>query len=300
MQAPKYSKSVQRTILTAVSAYTRHFPIGWKKDLLQRAALRLAGLSEVTAECDHGGRVLLRFPQDRGMEDAFFRHSLETGTADLIHRLLREDDVAFDIGANVGWFTVLMGLQVSRGACHAFEPTPDFFDRLCYNCRLNGLSDRVVLNRVALGDKEGQVQLYTFANLGGGHTSTSKLGRDDYSVSTAPMTTLDNYTTQGNIRRIDLIKLDVEGAELSVLKGAESVFRLTPPPMWIIEMNVQTSRSFGYLPEDLLRWVTQRCPCRLFRVVRGYGRMRRMKSETDFEHADNVFCLPAAHEWRLG
>jgi FkbM family methyltransferase len=299
MDAIKKPGSAQRALLAAVSAYTRHFPIGWKKDWLQRITLSLCGLSEVLAASDYGGKILLRFPNDRGMEDTFFRGALEKGTSDLIHRLLGEDDVVFDIGANVGWFTVLMGQQIKAGMCHAFEPTPDFFERLSFNCRLNELAHNVVLNRLALGDRPGSVELYTFANLGGGHTSTSKLGRTDFSVSTAPMSTLDLYLRQKNVQRIDLIKMDVEGAELSVLKGAETVFRLSPPPMWIIEMNNVTSESFGYEPHDLLRFVLQRCQCRLFRVVRGYGRLLPMQSEADYEHADNVLCLPPAHAWRL-
>jgi FkbM family methyltransferase len=290
---------MQSVLLSALSWYSKNMPIQPGKSPLQQLVLRVFGSIELMARSQYGDTFLLHFPEDHGWEDLYFRGTFETGTSELIRKVLRPGDVALDIGANLGWYTVLIAKAVGLGRCHAFEPLPELFQRLKANCEANHLEGTVELNEVALGEREGTAELYTFQNLGAGSTSLSKLGRNDYSAVSVPIVTLDSYLRARQIPRVDFIKIDVEGAEMSVLKGAGVVLRARRSPVWLIEMNVETSKSFGYAPEDLLEFLLQRNTYRFYRVVLGWGETLLMKSPRDYRHGDNVLCVPGGQEERV-
>lgn len=289
----------QRTLLSAVSWYSNYVPLERGKSPLQQLAIRALGPTELTAISEDGDRFLLRFPEDHNWEDLYFRGVFETGTSRLFKQILRPDDVVFDIGANLGWYTVLFARFLTRGLCHAFEPQPIMFERLQQNCELNRLGANLTLNPVALGQKEGTAELFSFRNLGAGQASLSSLGREDYSVVSVPLTTLDRYLDTTGISKVDVIKMDVEGAEMSVFKGAQSIFRLRHPPIWLLEMNRETASNFGYAPEDLLGFLERHGRWNFFRVVLGWGETLPMKSLTDYEHGDNVLCVPESRPDRI-
>jgi FkbM family methyltransferase len=125
--------------------------------------------------------------------------------------------VVFDIGANVGVFSVL---EASRGAqVYAFEPNAVCFDRLKRNVASNHLGSQVRPFNLALGDEPGFGSMHV---LRGGTTGGTVVTEPAVVESSAPsvrVTTLDMITRDLDISRIDLLKLDVEGAEASVLRG---------------------------------------------------------------------------------
>ncbi|MSR05498.1 MAG: FkbM family methyltransferase [Gemmatimonadetes bacterium] len=237
-------------------------------------------------------RFALQFPRDRGWETLFFTRTFETGTTTVLRRVLRPDDVTVDIGANIGWYTTLFGRQCQLGHCHAFEPEPTVFGELAANCGLNGLGPGVTLNNMGLAEKPGTATIYRFDDLPHGHSSLSPtLGSKGHGV-TCQVSTLDRYGAERGLSRVDLIKMDVEGAELMVLKGSETLFSLTPPPIWLLEVNFATSRAFGYQPSDLFAFLSARHDFRFFRVVGGWGKLVPMRDARECGPSDNVFCVP--------
>jgi FkbM family methyltransferase len=124
----------------------------------------------------------------------------------------------FDAGANIGVFTVLQG---KRGAdVYAFEPNPDSYRRLQQNVSANCLGDRVHLLPSALGDAHGTG---TIRVVDGGTTGGIVSTNDEAGDQGAPVTitTLDQVVTAASVKRIDLLKIDVEGSEVLVLRGAQ-------------------------------------------------------------------------------
>ena len=286
-------------LLSLVSAYSRLVPLEKGKSPLQQWALKAVSPIELTARARSGEQFMLRFPEDHGWEDLYFRGQFETGTTGLIAKLLDETDIVMDIGANLGWFTVQMARRVPRGECHAFEPVPHLFQRLQHNCALNGLEKNIRLTQTALGNDQGTVDIYQFTNTAAGMSSLSKHGRSDYVTFSVPLTRLNTYIDAQRMDRIDVIKMDVEGAEMDVLAAGDKPFRLQRPPIWILEMNSDTARSFGYAPQDLLRRLNEYHPHQFFRVEAGWGKTLPMKSITDFAHGDNVLCVPPQRKDRL-
>ncbi len=304
MQAPQQSRFLRRTASrnnslvrqiakSLVSLYSRSSPVLKGKVFVQRLGGVLLDGSTVVAISIDGNRFQLTFPEDSGSESIYFSGTFETGTSSVVRRILRRSDVVFDIGANIGWYTILAGKVVAQGKCHAFEPVPWIFEKLRQNCKLNALDEKTILNQLALGSEEGTSEIHSFKGLPQGHSSLSRLGRRDYRATPVKMTTLDKYVETRGVRKIDLIKMDVEGGEREVLRGAESVFDFDPPPLWIIEMNDEAATHFGHSPSDLLRFLQAHGRYTFHRVIHGWGRAVAMKSVDDYRHGDNVLCAPA-------
>ena len=131
--------------------------------------------------------------------------------------------IVFDIGANVGIFTVQ---QARRGArVYAFEPNPNCFRRLSKAVAANGFGDVVSLFNVAVGSTSGMGALVVPRGwtTNGNVLSTAHPDTDSISVE---LTTLDHVVPSFALTHIDLLKIDTEGAELEVLRGADRTLQL--------------------------------------------------------------------------
>jgi len=293
--------NIRNGILSSVEWYSNISRVERGKAALQRLALGLLNFRSILATSRYGSKFIIRIPEDHAWTDVYFRGTYETGTMKVLNTLLQPGDIVFDVGANIGWYTTHMAQLVRSGQCHAFEPLPTAFEALKRNCALNGLSSEVRLNQLALGESEGAAHLYVFERLAHSRSSLSTLGRTDYTACEVPMITIDKYATANGITRVDLVKVDVEGAEMSVLRGAGSLFELDFPPIWVIEMNVETADNFGYVPSDLLSYVESHGDYRFYRIVgNGWGPHRPMSSLSDYQDGDNVICVPGRRisRWR--
>lgn len=155
-----------------------------------------------------------------------------------MRRYLRPGDCFVDVGANVGVYALLAASIVgSTGAVHAFEPLQSTFDRLAENVAINRL-DQVRCYRVALSDTSGVVHLTEPGDdsLVGIASSGMKHGTDEVACAT-----LDSVFAGNSIA---MMKIDVEGAEPLVLRGARGHLQAANPPVMQIEMDGYSSR-FG-------------------------------------------------------
>ncbi len=140
---------------------------------------------------------------------------------------LREGMTVFDVGANIGELTLMFSRFVGPAGCvHAFEPSGAGFERLAAICTAASLRN-VQLQRIALAEKEGTVTLHSYGEDYLSWTSQALRPLDSYginvrpvSIEEAPGTTLDLYCERNRIESIELLKVDVEGAEFQVLLGA--------------------------------------------------------------------------------
>jgi FkbM family methyltransferase len=125
----------------------------------------------------------------------------------------------FDVGANIGVFTVL---QATRGAMvYSFEPNPDSYGRLLRNVTANKLNDYVRLFPTALGDERGMGSLHV---IGGGTTGgvvTPVNAQVSGSGVAVPIATLDEVASTVPGLSIDLLKIDAEGSEVAILRGGD-------------------------------------------------------------------------------
>lgn len=286
------------SLIGLVKLYNDNSPIRKGKGALAAVALRygkkLPGEQIVTT---FDGRRLYANLADRGMyASLFFVGEFEPAVTKAISAAVRPGDVCLDIGANFGWYTTLLQRLVGpQGSVHAFEPIPAFFDSLTSNLGLAGDPPNVHLNLVALGDEPGEVELHIFAGLPNGHTSLSSQGRDDFTLVKSPMILLDSYLTEQNVGPVNFVKMDVEGAELMCLRGAEMLFQQPVPPIWMIEMAEATSRGFGHLPNDLIEFMRARADYEFYAVDDRSRAVFPIKGFAPDEVGANVLCMPTGH-----
>ncbi len=168
-------------------------------------------------------------------------------------RIVRPRARVLDIGTNFGWYAALFSNWVGRkGFVHAFEPVAFIHEYAKETLRLNVSGENVRLNRCALGAEKGKIQVYTFLNLPHGHASTTNLGRDDALAHDCQVTTLDEYAEAVGLRDCLFMKVDVEGHELEVFRGASDFLKNQMAPIISFEVNVDCLSHRGLRPGDLM------------------------------------------------
>jgi len=158
-----------------------------------------------------------------------------------LRHILQPGMVFVDVGAHIGYFTALAWVLVRpAGGVHAFEADPQCFQRLRENSRI---LDGVVLHPTAVSDRVGAATFFASpdpAESGWGSLFPDGLRRATRLVST---TTLDAWRQREAPGRVDFVKLDVEGAEYRVLRGAEALIRADRPTLFLEVNNVCLTRD---------------------------------------------------------
>jgi FkbM family methyltransferase len=171
--------------------------------------------------------------------------------------ILRKGDVVIDAGANVGYFTMLFSDLVGpRGCVHAFEPVPATFGLLSENVRQFPYYTNVCLNCAALGDSDKKTKVFL---PNGDHGQAALVYHNDGSWRNAQVTPIDIEMIRLDqyakcLDKIDLLKCDVEGAELLILRGAESSLWRFRPKIFL-EVDERWTSSFGWMREDVIRFL---------------------------------------------
>lgn len=169
---------------------------------------------------------------------------------ELVHHILMviENPVLIDVGAYVGNYTLLTSALPGL-SCFAYEPNPDAFDVLWRNVELNGVMDRVFPYCLAVGDEPGKgVLKVPLKPRPPGLATLGEPGRFPSWVEHAvDIVTLDSLPW----RRVDFIKIDAEGAELMVLRGAKQTIEQHHPAM-LIECVDKSTHQFGYDAREII------------------------------------------------
>jgi len=177
----------------------------------------------------------------------------------LLTRQLRAGDVFFDVGANLGWFTLLAGALCQGGEVHSFEVDPRLTGLLLDSLRLNKLPARHRVNCLAVGEWDGR--LVSFAPHIAGNPSTNQVSSDAKGDMGVGSVSLDKYCELLGILPT-CVKIDVEGAELGVLRGMREVMRKSRPrlvveihPEQLADQNIPASLVIDEIAETVPQYV---------------------------------------------
>lgn len=183
----------------------------------------------------------------------------ETQLQELILALLTPGMTFFDLGAHVGFYTIAAAQKVgTAGSVHAFEPLASNFKLLESTVAANHFS-QVYVNHVAVADHAGTVTLHvpnTSEHNASGFATLMDFLPGAISES-VPAVSLDEYVSTRNIAQIDLIKMDIEAAEVLALRGMEHILSAPHKPRIFSEINVPRLQDAGYEPKILHRILTQ-------------------------------------------
>lgn len=150
----------------------------------------------------------------------------EPENLEVLYSFVKSDTVFVDVGANVGYFSIAIGNRLGRGGqVFAFEPHPDLTGLIERSIQLNSLENVVTVSGCAVSDRTGVLDLfYPAGHLGRG---TASLALDEPGKNVvAPAHRLDDLLPSDMV--VDLVKIDVEGHELHVLRGMEGILRRSP------------------------------------------------------------------------
>jgi FkbM family methyltransferase len=198
-------------------------------------------------------------------------------------RLAKACSVFFDIGANVGFYSIALSQRFPDSQIIAFEPIEATYKELQRNLVLNGIANVTALN-IGLSDCARNIPFY-FDPTVSGAASAAPLGPEfaDTSTLTCAVETLDSFVDRTGILP-DFIKCDVEGGELPVFLGASKMFERSKPIVFT-EMLRKWAKRFGYHPNDIIalfRNIGYKCFVLSNGLLQPFLEMTEETTETNF------------------
>lgn len=230
----------------ALIVYARQFPLRKGKlrvvDRLWRAAAGRRG-SVRMANLRHGGfRITCDLTELLQRQFYFFgTYFVEEKNLDRWVKEAEQAKVVFDIGANLGIYSLAALASRPDAIVHAFEPTPEIARRLRETAALNSL-DNLTVHQVAVSNRCGTAALHRLrgelgTNEGMNYIDTGKIADEGAPGENVQTVSLDEFCRQNGVGQIDLLKIDVQGHEFPVLQGAESLIRLGKIHTVFMELN---------------------------------------------------------------
>ncbi|MFC1630629.1 FkbM family methyltransferase [Pseudomonadota bacterium] len=201
-----------------------------------------------------GIRFEVLLPEDKGI----WTGSYENDFADCVSREIKPGMVAFDIGGWHGYFAGIMAAQ-GAGEIHVFEPLPENQQRIQKLIELNP-DKEIILHKCAAGDADDKTSLVVMPDSSMAKLATSKFQSDVASGNKVEVDLfrLDTLERQGLVPAPDIIKMDVEGAELAVLQGAKNILSKHRPIIFaeihssgLLESCGEILKRHGYAIESL-------------------------------------------------
>jgi FkbM family methyltransferase len=176
----------------------------------------------------------------------FFDYEKES--SDMIENLVSDGDIFFDIGANIGWYSINIAVSRSATKVCCFEPIPKTYKSLIVNIELNAVTN-VVAHNFGLSSQAGEFPFYYYPEGSGNASSVNLTNRTDVECVHCKVLTLDGFTTDTGTH-VDFIKCDVEGAELLVFQGGIETIKRDKPIVFS-EILRKWSTKFNYDPNDI-------------------------------------------------
>jgi FkbM family methyltransferase len=241
-------------------------------------------------QTNHGFLMKIDPSKDAGVELSLFQTgTYEKGTLYFIASCLNRGDCFIDIGANIGLMSIFASqCDGNSGKILAFEAHPETHELLLENIALNHIENIDTFN-FALGNEPGKATIYDNWNVNRGGASLV-IHAENSTGFEVDVKTLDEVIQ--NDFQPKMIKIDVEGFEFQVLKGATNTIK-NCKPILIIEFSV--SRENQYDPFEMIDFIESFGFYEIFKLSGTKERKSKLiqiNSREEFPNHDNIFCIP--------
>jgi len=232
-----------------INWYTRHFPFpfrGWK--YAQRLLAATGQNDRLFIKKIHNGQLVQVCPREHIQQQLFWYGFYEKTEVLAWESLITPNATVLDIGANIGYYSLVAAPRAAKGRVFAFEPQASPLSRLRKNIDLNRLTNLIAIP-LGVSDAPGSATLYLAGASNEGMGSLRK--GEDFSAATETiqLVRLDDWCRENGVHP-DFIKMDIEGAEYNALLGMNRVLREDRPVLFI-EIDGNLLARFGRMPADV-------------------------------------------------
>lgn len=243
----------------------------------------------VTVETNLGFRIRVAL-NEFGVSRAILLDDYEAPTVALFRNLVKPNARVIDVGANIGFFSLLLAQLVGPGGeVVAFEPVRYLYDALKISIAENDFGGRMQAQNCAISDQAGRAMIRHAPgtlNFGGGHLA-EQVRDDNHAYDEVTTHTLAEFLSE---RRCEFIKIDAEGAEFKVLSGGVALLERDRPLVVVELFNEQLGRVSNCTATDLIRLMGQ-LGYRCFEIDNGEAG-RELRAYDAAEIANVLFCPP--------
>ncbi len=237
---------------TLINWYTKRFRFpfrGWK---YARRLLRLTGqYRRFFLKKIHNGLLIRVSPQQHIQQQIFWYGFYEKQYVLAWERLIGADDVILDIGANIGYYSLVAAKKCPDGEVFCFEPQCSPYAQLRFNIEINVLRNIRTVYR-GISDENGEAQLFLPKESNDGMGSLRRGHSFKTDAETIQLVRLDDWVRERGVTRIDGIKMDIEGAEMQALRGMPQVL-INQRPFFFTEISAELLERFDDSPADVYK-----------------------------------------------
>ncbi|HEX7905926.1 MAG TPA: FkbM family methyltransferase [Chitinophagaceae bacterium] len=184
----------------------------------------------------------------------FFSKHFEKENFSFLEKRIKTGDVIIDVGAHMGVFAVRCAqLTGKEGRVYAFEPTPSTFKVLRKIIKLNRAEENIMAVQAAVADQRGKTNFYMGDAVGDFANSLVNYDDSKHKGYEVNIISIDEFMTENGFG-VDFLKIDAEGAELSVLRGAIKTVA-SQKPFCILSMHPESIRRFGHTNKQIWEFI---------------------------------------------
>ncbi|MDJ0733710.1 MAG: FkbM family methyltransferase [Nostocaceae cyanobacterium] len=289
------------TVRNSLAAFFRTLPYFPGKYRLGPKLIPLLTNYEIEKDCMvtckmHDGSIMHLDIRSFTEQKAFFAGEYDGGIIQRISSILKPGSTVFDIGANIGFYSIALGRNLKKLAggskLWAFEPVAPNFSRLSKLVEINDLENTVYPVNIALGNQEGEIPLCMVDESNHANTGNAFWVKEGMTFTTevtcsSKITQLDKFVRENNLQKCDFIKVDIEGAELDFLLGGKNFINKTRPIIYA-ECNSYWTKEFGYSFLDVADLVGSW----KYNLYRQIGRKNFVKIKKNHGSSTDVLMVP--------
>lgn len=181
------------------------------------------------------------------------RYQIEKNYEEFLLKKSVGGKVIFDIGANIGYYSIQLGRMIGQGGkIYSFEPCSYQFNILERNIELNKLTN-IIPEKLIVSDRHGGVKKIYFSGISNTGSSSLEVKTDEFEEMDC--VTVDKFCQNNNINSIDLVKIDVEGHELRVVKGMERMLDEAKVKNLFLEINNYALEEAGTTALEIIEYL---------------------------------------------
>jgi FkbM family methyltransferase len=239
-----------------LNVYTRNFSFPHRGLKYFLKAANLLGIADkIYKKRFHDDFYMLLNPTEHIQQQLFWYGYYEKELGDLLKKTIKPGDVFLDLGANIGYFSLLVANNSPSVKVISFEPVAGLFQNMNDNISLNNIKNISTVN-AAVGEISGEEELFVSAPDNLGMSSFQQPENYSGKKEIVKVVAIDDWFKTSRLPKIDVIKLDIEGSELGALMGMKEVLQ-KEKPILIVEVNPETLSMFNLKPSDIYDYLKQ-------------------------------------------